>query len=508
MGLARSSQVGLRRVAPLLSALLVLVVGCTDGPSVHTTDPGTGAGGSGGSGGAATECTAGEALDEDGHCQPSGVPAELCPDGFAPNDFRGCDPILPAEPCASGEIAVPGDTECRLLAPCGSEPWAGIPVESNTQHVDGSYGNSDSDGTAERPWRALQPAIGAAEADAIVAIAAGSYPEDVMIHDKSVRLWGRCPELVELTGDLLWAVDIQDASGSEIHQLALTGPAMGLFLEDSVDVLIDRVWIHDTADAAVVLSQANTPCSLRIQDSLVEGAASVGVVMMGGELTVTHSVVRGSLPDLFLPGRGIDIQPSLAGDLATLRVVGSVVADNHEVGIAVFGSELTLTDSVVQDTQPREEDDGFGVGIQLQAFGLPAVADIEGSTIRRNHVTSLTVLGSIVTMRLSTIDDTRSQQSDALFGDGMVVAGTPLSIAELSIDRSAISHAARAGIANFSAVVAISGCALSCNPIDLDGETLDGPFTFDNGGMNACFCSDDVLLCKVLTSNLQAPEGL
>ena len=40
----------------------------------------------------------------------------------------------------------------------------------------------------------------AAAAGATIAVAAGSYAEDVVIQGKSVRLFGRCPALVEVTG--------------------------------------------------------------------------------------------------------------------------------------------------------------------------------------------------------------------------------------------------------------------------------------------------------------------
>ncbi|MBI4701007.1 MAG: hypothetical protein HY744_07590 [Deltaproteobacteria bacterium] len=106
-------------------------------------------------------CPPGEALVDGGKCQPAGVPAEACGQGFEPDGNGGCEPILPAEPCPKGQMAVPGETECHEVAPCGAGKWGDIPADNATQYVDAAYAGGGSDGSAEKPWTSIQAGIDA-----------------------------------------------------------------------------------------------------------------------------------------------------------------------------------------------------------------------------------------------------------------------------------------------------------------------------------------------------------
>src|SRR5579859_5699714 len=144
-------------------------------------------------------CRPGELQASDGHCEPAGIPPDRCGKGFEPDGNRGCVADLPGAACPSGTMAVPGETMCREVAPCGAGAWGDIPVESNTQFVDASF-TGTSDGSMKAPWRTIQQGIDAAASGAIVALAAGSYAENVTFRGalgsgKPVRLWGKCPSM-------------------------------------------------------------------------------------------------------------------------------------------------------------------------------------------------------------------------------------------------------------------------------------------------------------------------
>src|SRR5262245_27770702 len=96
-------------------------------------------------------CAAGTLGLGDGSCRPPGASAEACAEGFV-HEGEMCVPILPTERCAPGTMAVPGDASCRPIMPCGEAPWGGVPVEPDTQYVDGAYLGADSDGSAQKPW--------------------------------------------------------------------------------------------------------------------------------------------------------------------------------------------------------------------------------------------------------------------------------------------------------------------------------------------------------------------
>jgi hypothetical protein len=407
-------------------------------------------------------------------------------------------------------MAIPGETSCRAVTACGTERWGDIPVEANTQYVDGSYSGGSSDGTTTHPWTQLQDAIYAADSGAIVAVAAGSYAGGVAIVSKSVRIWGRCPELVEVTFEHAYGIHMLGAGGSELHAIAVSGngDAGAVINMDSEDILLDRVWIHDNAAAGVIVHAQNESASLTLRDSLLERGHEAGFVSIGAQVTVERSVIRDQASVPPVTGRGMELQPDEAGAPTVARVIASVIAGNREVGIAIFGTQLTIEGSVVSGTLPRETDDRIGVGIQAQPAMLPSTLLVERSCVVDNHTSGITVFDSGATLTLTTVDHTLLQPADDGFGDGVTIAATESGAADVTIDRCAISRAARAGVASFSAAVTIGGTALACNPIDLDGETISRPFSFEDSGQNACFCSDAADECRVQSSSLEPPGGL
>src|SRR5262245_46112985 len=225
-------------------------------------------------------CPPAEWLRDDGVCIPAGVPPDGCGEGFVHDGDRGCERILPDAPCPPGLMAVPGETVCREIAPCAPGTWGDIPVEPDTEYVDTSYAGMDSDGSALKPWTSIQVGVDAASPFAIVAIAAGSYHEDVTVSDKPVRLWGVCPELVEEVGrgDALAAIFRQGgASGAEVRGLTLSGAAAGFLLSGSIDVGLERVWVHECASQGVHIESAFGPTSATLRGVLVEQNHEIGV---------------------------------------------------------------------------------------------------------------------------------------------------------------------------------------------------------------------------------------
>ena len=90
------------------------------------------------------------------------MPASSCAPGFEHDGEAACVPVLPADPCARGLMAVPGETTCRPVADCGSGDYGDIPVDGSTQHVDAAYAGGNSDGSAASPWTTISEAVAAA----------------------------------------------------------------------------------------------------------------------------------------------------------------------------------------------------------------------------------------------------------------------------------------------------------------------------------------------------------
>lgn len=418
----------------------------------------------------------------------------------------GCVPILPAAPCADGEVALPGETTCRPLADCGTGPWGLIPTEAGTEHVDPSYMGNDSDGSAARPWVDLPNAIVAADEDDVIALAAGAYPTAISFAGKRLRVWGRCPQMVELAGDATSDAVFVDTTGFELHQIAITSVGSGLIVFGATDVLVDKVYIHDTDDIGVLVGTLDAPSGVVIQDSLVERAASLAIVALSSDLEITRTVVRDTVGNELGPGRGIDAERDIEVRLPSNVVVeGCLIEGAREAATATLGSSFTLIDSAVIGTRPQA-DGRFGIGMAVQYADGEASASIRGSYIGDSHMFGVSVINASLTMQRSTVSGVTRQQLGDDFGDGIALVDTT-ELGSIEVSESRVADAMRAGIANFSGRAALDRVALECNTIQLDGESIAGAHVFDNQGGNTCWCGEIDEPCKVSESNLQPPPA-
>ncbi|MBW2454573.1 MAG: hypothetical protein JRI68_08685 [Deltaproteobacteria bacterium] len=361
------------------------VTGCGGDDETTTPSGGGGTGGGGGGHGGAGAgwqwdgCPPGEVPDQDA-CVPAGHGAGIAPDdcaeGFVSDGDGGCDPILPDEPCAAGLLAVPGDVTCREIASCGTGTWGDIPVDGGTQHVDPSYTGGNSNGSATQPWTTLAAAFNAASTGAIIALAEGSYGDVAMPVAKAVRLWGRCPTLVEV--DTLTISGV----GTEAHAISVLGAGDDGVWVTAGDVLLEQLWVHDTFDTGVLVFPG---AKVTVRGSLVERAFGTGINVVGGEIVLEQSVIRETLLEGGNGGRGLNLQHD-NGTAATATVVGSLLDANHEVGLLVFASALLMQNSVIRGTLPVDNGT-FGVGLHVQP-DVPTMVrssvTVEGSVITHN----------------------------------------------------------------------------------------------------------------------------
>jgi hypothetical protein len=211
---------------------------------------------------AAPACAPGE-IDVGG-CRPAGVDPSACAPGFVA-DQGGCAAIMPPSACPEGQMALPGEVECRELQPCGAGPWPVLPDDaSSIEYVDEAFVGT-SDGSEAKPWTTIQAAVDAADDDAWIAVAAGTYQEAVEIENKRLHLIGRCPgevSVVGVDGPALFVAD--GASGTEIRGMALSGASLGVLLSGSEDVVLDQVWIHDTGARGINAESTRGTTSFRL----------------------------------------------------------------------------------------------------------------------------------------------------------------------------------------------------------------------------------------------------
>jgi hypothetical protein len=548
----------------LLFALLAAA--CSDDDSA--IPPTTSSSSTGGAGGQGPSCPPGEIPQLDGSCFVPGVPPSACPTGFEPVD-AGCLPILPVDDCPSGQMALPGETVCRDVgADCGDPPWGNIPVESDTIYIDQSYTGMTSDGSAAMPYTRLVDLLSNGRPNALVAIAEGVYDQQLAFADQKLRVWGRCPQLVTISGfsnePLVASVEIVDAGsdGSELHGVSVTGVGFGIAMAGVNDVLLENVWVHDMPSNGVVIDGRLGPVSATVRGALIERVGGIGVVAHGGTVHVEDTVIRDTTPFqglaagvIFLgnstiasgsvrrsllrrlSGAGIVLEDGEAEveasaiievfpltiqdvdgegivarnnrpELLALSVVGTTIVRTHQAGILFHGIDGRVDSSTIVEVQLTAQGGGVGIAVQRPSGG----AGGKRVSIERSLIADSTGFGTLfadaeVSVSDVWVRDTVPPVDD--FGDGIVVISVANG-ATVAVNRSLLERSARAGISNFSSTVTLGQSMFECNSIDLDGEISGfGDFSFDNTGGNTCGCGSEVAPeCKVATTNLSAPNGL
>jgi len=389
-------------------------------------------------------CAPGDIVASDGACLAPGM--HDCPEGFVAGEPGACVALVPGEVCPPGTMAVPGEEACREISVCGEGTWGDIPVEADTQYVDASFDGA-STGAFDAPWRTIADGVAAAEAGAIVAVAAGTYAEE--IHPwQPVRVWGRCASMVHVASPAN-GVFMDGAVTAEIHDLSVTG-AFGVAMGQG-NLLLERVIVHDTSSRGVLVERAYGPSVLTMRDSLVENATEVGVSAFDATVVIERSTVRGTRPSGF-SGRGISVTTG-----ATLELRDSVVELNHETGVYVSGSVATIERSLVRATQPGR-DGSFGGGIRLEVdddMRMPSVGAVDGVDVGGNHTFGVLATGSSLTLSRAYVHDTYPQALDQRLGVGIQLQSDDITAAPATGAFEQVTSAR-----NHYAAVAVSGSTL------------------------------------------------
>jgi hypothetical protein len=410
-----------------------LLVGCTDEESEETTA---------GGGGTPMGCVAPELALPDGSCIRPGIPADGCAAGFEHDGQYSCAPILPPEACAPGTMAVPGETTCRPVMPCGAGRWGDIPVDANTVYVDAAYSGGSNDGSETRPWTTVSDAVAAAASGALVAIAEGTYVENVVLQDKAARLHGVCPDKVTIAGTaqdmggcLASAVCIafDGASGTELHGLSLTGAGRGVLMTGATDVLFDSIRVHDCARRGIAAQGDLGPTAFTLRNSLIEQNHEIGVLVSDTTATMEATIVRGTLPRTSDQTDGMGVWVFAVSSRPSLMLRDSLLQQNHKNALAVSGADATVDASVLRDTLPEASSQTGGRGMNVEGGCTASSGDVvcdpalasrvtlRGSLVDNNHDVGLFISGSEATVETTVVRGTMPQPADQTGGRNLSI---------------------------------------------------------------------------------------
>ena len=373
-------------------------------------------------------CPVGQGMDG-GACVAAGVPPSGCGVGFTHDGAGACAATLPASPCAAGAIALPGDTACREIADCGTTTWGSIAVAADTQYVDQNNVSGMSDGSVDAPWLTIQHGVDAAAAGAVVAVAAGSYVEDVLIENKPLQLRGRCPERVEVVGvgGPLATVSVgEGATGTVVSGFAITGDGYGVLLSGSLDVVLDTLWVHDNVGVGVDIEGSFGPTGVTLRDSLIEDVDDFGVFVVGAEVTVERVAIRGVDAGPAAQGAGAGVGLSSYGGApyppTDVTVRGSLI-ERAPASVFVMGETVTVEDSLLRDTAGS----GRTGGIFSQVPCFNCIDTTPHVTVRRSviqdvHPAGIVSLGGTVDVEHVVVRDVVRAPGAGDSGQGIVLA--------------------------------------------------------------------------------------
>ncbi|MBI2391642.1 MAG: DUF1565 domain-containing protein [Deltaproteobacteria bacterium] len=413
-----------------------------------------------------------------GGCAVVGVPRDGCGAGFSHDGAGACVAVLPKDRCPDGAMAIPGETVCREVAPCGEGTWGDIPVDDETLYVDGAFAGATSNGTRERPFRTVQAAVRAATTGATIAIAAGTYREQVSTV-RSLKLWGRCPSMVTIEGvsddPLVPAIQLENSA--ELHDLSVRGASTGIaVLYTRGRVLLDRVRVHDTGERGLRVEGSPTaPSEIVVQRSLFERNATTAIFSYGSTVTVSDSVIRDGRPHpTYGFGSGIigtTDERKLSGSKITVE--RSLIERMHEGGVAIVSSEATVRDTIVRDILAGGSASSAGPAFQAEADTkgpvVPTFA-LERVVIERPEGVAVTLSRSEATLASVTIRDVLSRK---IYGD----LGTAVQVfkrSRLTLTDSSIRRARYASVLLMGSSATIERSIIADNLGD-DARGVGGP---------------------------------
>ncbi|HEX7666141.1 MAG TPA: right-handed parallel beta-helix repeat-containing protein, partial [Polyangiaceae bacterium] len=364
-------------------------------------------------------------------------PPLACPDGFAADDANvGCVDVTPADDCPAGTRATLGSTDCKPVAAieckdgfvADSSGWGCRDVQPDVACTGaarealgqtscvpiGDCGAAFPPATATifvgptvtpdaTHFTTIQAALDAAPAEALVAVDSGTYTEALTV-TKTVGIVGRCAAMVTLASP--------DGTAPGITTSGAPGwTASGLTIRGG-DVGVNVGGGNATLDSIVV-----------------EGASGAGIRAKGGTASLRNGRIHGISNDGGGTGFGVDASNG------TVTITDSAIVFAATAGINTTGNgKVTLTHSIVRDTDGGGGTDGQGVGAACSAGGQ---LDVEQSAFVGNHVAAIVVLdkGSSVGVYQSVLRGSIAVSNG--YGDGLVVmAGGDADLVQTTISEN------------------------------------------------------------------------
>ena len=373
------------RLAVVLLAVATYACGDDDGASA--ADAGTG--------GDAGALDAGAG----GPVAPAAPVMTPCPAGWSETTTsRGtvwCDPFpAGAMDCTGAEAHFAGGAGCERVGsacPAGDFPEE-LPASASVLYV--RAGATGGDGSMASPFGTIREATRAARAGDVIALAKGTYDENVQL-GAEVTLWGACVSETTLTSS------VESTSEGVVSPFGRGG-------------VVRNVRI---ADARRPATFADAGTAIELVDVVVENVEFAGMIAYaGGSLVARNVVVRGTVSRRLNRQGG---SPLVVLD-SNAEVYRAVFEHNRDLGIVVDGTGTTVVeDTVVRDVAPEEVTGTRGRGIEVAAG---ATLELRRVVVLDAHeIGVVSWLGGTLFASDLVVRATKPRASDGMMGPGFTV---------------------------------------------------------------------------------------
>lgn len=392
-----------------------------------------------------------------GGCEAVGI--AKCGEGFIADGRGGCTATLPATTCAAGLIGVPGMKECEPIAPCAEPSDATLFVDATA---------TGGNGTRAKPFATINEAIASAPAGAVIAIAPGTYLEDVTIN-KAVRVVGRCPTEVTIKGVAAEGIVVNVTAKASLERVSITGPYEGVAVEGVSGVVFDSLRVFSTGAQGVTFRKGANGV---VRRTTVDDATEFGILVSGSTARIERVQVRTTR---FGAGAsvGVRVNPNpMTFAPAEATMIGSLVEQNPDINVHALSSKLVVEDSVIRDGVPYMGEWGIGLASSNHlSIKRPGDLTLRGCVVERNYYMGILARDSNLTVERTVVRDTKLEEKGKNYGRGIVVQGVTAPAA-LDLRDSVVERNQETGIdINGLATAKISGAIIRDTQPNIDNGT-------------------------------------
>ncbi len=305
-----------------------------------------------------------------------------------------CEPPPLPPTCPDGTRAAVGSSACAPIGdPCPTGDFPAIAPGTGVLFVKAGATGGDGSSPAS-PLGTIFAALAASTAGSTIVVAKGTYTEYLPV-TRAVTILGACA-----TGTIITApsrdankgtVDL--GAAATLQNLQITGPRVGAWV------------LKNTA-----------PATLR--GVLIQSAERVGVYVSDrGQARLENVLITQTLPDPANNqyGRGLQVR---TGGQVTAK--GLTLEKNRDVAITLDGAGCTaeLEDVVVRNTASELASRAYGQGMEVR-YG--AAATITRGVFEKNRNTEIVSdqPGTQVTLIDTLLQDTLSTEANRTFGGGL-----------------------------------------------------------------------------------------